>query len=172
MPARTHGMYQHPAYSTWEAMWQRCRNPKDARYKHYGGRGIKVCQRWAKFEAFWADMGAAWQFGLSLDRIDNDSDYKPGNCRWATHRMQARNSQRTRMVDTPSGRLCLKDAARLMGIPYNRIMKRLHLGWKLEDVLLPPTPMDERNRKANRIRWESYRAQIQAPKPATAAEPA
>ena len=83
-----------PAYRTWKGMWQRCSNPKSSSFKSYGGRGISVCTRWEIFENFFEDMGHP-PVGRSLDRINNDGNYEPGNCRWATQKEQV-NNQRPR----------------------------------------------------------------------------
>jgi hypothetical protein len=94
----THGASRSREYSTWSGMWQRCRNPKSVAFAKYGGRGISVCDRWRLFENFLADMGRR-PAGTSLDRIDVNGNYEPGNCRWATPEEQNKN-QRTSLERT------------------------------------------------------------------------
>lgn len=86
----THGMSRTPIYESWKAMRKRCLNPNAPKYRLYGGRGITICERWDYFENFREDMGER-PIGLSLDRIDNDGNYEPGNCRWATQKEQQNN---------------------------------------------------------------------------------
>ena len=92
-------------YGRYKTMIDRCTNPKSAAYPSYGGRGVKVCDRWLEsFENFLADVGRAPK-GMSLDRIDNNRGYEPGNVRWATAKQQARNRRRVRAV-TPLPEWC------------------------------------------------------------------
>ena len=89
----THGMAYHPLYDTWKGMRTRCYSKKAKGYKNYGGRGIKVCDRWLDINNFIEDMYPSYQEDLSLDRIDVNGNYEPTNCRWATNEMQSRNTR-------------------------------------------------------------------------------
>lgn len=90
---KRHGLSDNPEHRTWTRIRERCNNPSHGDYTRYGGRGIRVCERWDVFENFLADMGP--RNGLTIDRIDNDGDYEPGNCRWVTQAEQNRNKSST-----------------------------------------------------------------------------
>lgn len=92
---KTHGNWRTPEYRSWEGMKQRCLNKNAKGYKNYGGRGIKVCGRWMEFKNFLEDMGKKPKGKHSIDRINNEGNYEPLNCRWATDIEQASNQRRT-----------------------------------------------------------------------------
>jgi hypothetical protein len=114
-----------PIYLSWQSAKGRCHNPADKRFPHYGGRGIRMCDRWLNsFENFLADMGER-PTGMSLDRIDVNGDYAPDNCRWATAKEQADNRRRTVWVDYEGSRVTLKDFAKARGIKYRTLWARM-----------------------------------------------
>ena len=100
-------------YSTWLSMLSRCTNPNYAGYKNYGGRGITVHERYLKFENFLKDMGEK-PAGLTLDRIDNNKGYEPGNCKWSTHKEQNQNRRNTRNITYNGETHCLSEWARIV----------------------------------------------------------
>ncbi len=101
--------YTHSkTHAVWSNMVQRCSNKNSTYFTDYGGRGIKVCQRWLKFENFLADMGEQPE-GMTIDRIDNDGNYTPTNCRWADRTTQNRNSRHTRFITIGKRTMCLTE---------------------------------------------------------------
>lgn len=114
----SHGMSRTKIYALWVAMHNRCGNPKCETYDLYGGRGIKVCGRWDAFENFYADMGDR-PAGTSLDRIDVNGNYEPGNCRWATRNQQSRNMRTNVWVTLDGERICFSDACKRLGVKRN-----------------------------------------------------
>lgn len=138
--ATTHGASKSgekwPEYNVWNAMRERC---ADQNSKSYGGRGIAVCDRWKhSFECFIEDMGRRPSDNHSVDRIDNDADYCPENCRWANREQQQRNKRTNRLIRAFGITRCLVDWASISGIPREAISGRLKRGWAPERAVTEP----------------------------------
>lgn len=126
-----------PEYATWHSMKQRCTNPTNRRFNRYGGRGIVVCPQWMNsFPRFLADMGPR-PLSTSLDRIDNDGNYSPDNCRWAANILQSRNTSRNRFFTLNGETLCLADWSKRTGIAHATLHHRLKI-WSVERALTEP----------------------------------
>jgi hypothetical protein len=137
----THGMDGTPTYKAWSAMLARCNNPKSKEYHNYGGRGIRVCEAWHKFEPFFADMGER-PAGLSIDRIDNDGNYEPENCRWADWKQQNRNRRNNKMMEFRGERISLAELAERHGLGYRLVWRRIKRGLSAEEAV-----------SQNNLRW-------------------
>lgn len=136
----THGRTKTPEYRSWRGMISRCFRETDRAYSDYGGRGITVCERWRNsFEAFYEDMGdKPAGHRISIERLNNDGNYEPGNCVWATPAKQACN-KRTTIRLTLNGRTqCLAEWAAELDIAVMTIWNRLHRGWTVERALTTP----------------------------------
>lgn len=132
----THGLTGSRPMRIWSSMKSRCQYVKHPHFSRYGGRGIKVCDAWANsFTAFWSDMGTSYQPGLTIDRIDNNGNYEPGNCRWATVKEQGNNARHNVIVVTPSGSLTLMQTSERYGVEYHKLRMRLQRGWPVERAL-------------------------------------
>ncbi len=126
----THGMSRSPEHVVWGAMKSRCSDPNQAGWKHYGGRGITVCARWRDdFAAFYADMGPRPTPAHSIDRIDNEGNYEPGNCRWATGSEQARNTRRTLRLLVDGHSVPAVDVYAQHGVSRQLYSLRVANGW-------------------------------------------
>lgn len=123
-----HGLYGAAEYTTWENIIQRCTNPNAPNWKHYGKRGISVCERWRSFENFYADMGPRPSQKHSIDRINNNGDYAPNNCRWATKTQQCRNTRRNRRITFNGETRCQTEWSEILGIPVGTIRYRHRTG--------------------------------------------
>lgn len=121
-------------YRIWNGMMNRCHHSP---HKDYAGKGISVCERWHTFENFYADMGDPPP-RMSIDRIDTLGDYEPGNCRWATPKMQARNRSNNREITHQGETLCLSAWAERLGLNRNILTKRLNRGWTFERAISTP----------------------------------
>lgn len=138
--SKKHGMIKTHEYQSWGSMVTRCTNPKCRYWSHYGGRGIKICDRWlSSFLDFLEDMGKCPE-GHSLDRINNDGNYEPSNCRWATRAQQSRNTRQNVMLTFNGKTQCLTDWAEEIGMPFKCLHRRIsRLGWSVERALTEPS---------------------------------
>jgi hypothetical protein len=139
----THGMYHTPEYKIWSAMWQRCTCQTSQQYKNYGARGISVCDRWSSFQSFFDDMGprppsARGSRIYSIDRINNDGNYEPNNCRWTTITTQRRNTRLNRLVTFNDTTKCVAEWAAQYGMHRQSLLNRLNHGWSIERAITEP----------------------------------
>lgn len=127
---KTHGMAGTPEHKAWKRMKDRCNNTRCQDWPDYGGRGIEVHGQWqADFQSFYDHIGARPTTKHSLDRINNNGNYEPGNVRWATPSQQQSNKRSNRMVVLEGKRMTVAAASRATGIPDKTIYRRLDLGW-------------------------------------------
>jgi hypothetical protein len=155
-----HGLHRSVEYQAWADMLTRCRNPQTRQWYLYGGRGIKVCERWVGedgFENFYSDMSPR-PVGLSIDRIDNEGDYEPGNCRWATKLEQANNTRFVHRLTYLGETLSVSEWARRTGLGVPTIFSRIRLGWPTDKVLTIPKhrktiPLTYRGRTLSLCEW-------------------
>lgn len=125
-----HGDCRNRFYNIWVGMRQRCNNPKASKYKNYGGRGIKVCERWKTYSLFKLDMFPAYREGLTIDRINCEADYTPENCKWSTYTEQNRNLRHSVYFETPFGKITLGELAEITGFPSKPLKDR---GYKMKN---------------------------------------
>lgn len=130
----THRCSDTNIYWIWRGMHKRCKNKKDASYHRYGGRGISVCQRWDSFDNFLEDMGMPGE-KLSIDRMDNDGNYEPGNCRWATVHEQANNRSSNVFVEFNGEVMTLKQVSVITGVNRMTLYWRYRKGWRLPELI-------------------------------------
>lgn len=127
----------YPTFMAWQSMRWRCLNKSRRDYKDYGGRGIKICERWGSFESFLADMGLR-PAGLTLERNDVNGNYEPGNCRWATPKEQSNNKRNNAVLEFGGRRLNVSQWSEALGIPKDTLRERLIRGWTAEAALTTP----------------------------------
>lgn len=127
-------------YRIWSLMKKRCYRNENENFKHYGGRGIEVCEEWKKdFIAFrsWA-LSHGYADNLSIDRIDVNGNYEPSNCRWADATIQANNARRNRIIEFEGKRYTLAEFARANKLSYSALQHRLDRGWSIERIITTP----------------------------------
>ncbi len=134
----THGMSKSREFKTWNDMKNRCSLPSLKNYKNYGGRGISVCDRWRRsFENFYEDMGPK-PHGLTLERINTNGNYEPGNCKWADADTQANNKRTSRLIEFRGETKTMTQWAQQMGLSSITVQGRLTRGWSPERALTKP----------------------------------
>lgn len=132
------GATRPPEYHVWAQMIARCENPNYKCWNNYGGRGIQVCERWrTSFSSFLEDMGQRPTSGHQLDRINNNGDYCPENCRWATRIENNANKRDNHVLTVGGTSMCIAEWARELGLRPGQIHNRLRRGWSVEDALNP-----------------------------------
>lgn len=129
-----------PTYRCWINMNSRCKYPKHGSYKYCGARGIRVCERWSDFASFLADMGERPSLKHSIDRINNNGNYEPGNCRWATRAEQHRNMRQTVNITIDGVTMCATDWAIAKGMSPATVLSRIYL-LKWDPVMAVTTPL-------------------------------
>lgn len=126
-----------PEYRCWRSMHKRCNNPRQVGYEYYGGRGITIAAEWYSFQKFYADMGPRPPH-TTLDRIDTNGNYEPGNCRWASHIVQANNKSSNLPITFEGITLNIGEWADKLGINRQALYKRFRSGWNAEKAFKTP----------------------------------
>lgn len=150
----THGIHnKNPSfYNHYNKMIGRCYKPKNASFFRYGGRGIKVCDRWLGEDGpknFYDDMFLTWKKGLTLERKNNNGNYIPENCRWATHKEQALNRRNTIFLEYHGEKRTVEELAKMVGLNRKLILDRLNRGWSIEKTLTTPVNIKYISKKSN-----------------------
>lgn len=139
--AATHGKSKSPEYLNWRAMLQRCYDQSQKHYSNYGGRGIRVCDRWQGkdgFQVFLADMGQRPIGQKYIDRLDNDGPYSPENCRWASNKEQCNNKRNCRYFTIDGVTKTMTQWAEANGLCRHCVKKRIAKGWSIEKAISTP----------------------------------
>lgn len=154
---RSKGCYKdgrslHPLYGTWFQMISRCENPNQNHYDRYGGRGIKVCDEWHDFWQFvkWSDSVGGRPKGYTLDRIDNNGNYEPNNCRWADWRTQTTNKSSNVFIEFEGQTKTVTEWAEFLNLHPHTLQERLKKGWSVERALTEP-PSENSQKSRNKI---------------------
>lgn len=131
---RTHGMSGTRTYRIWAGVIKRCTSSSQQNFKHYGGRGISVCERWRSFGNFLSDMGQA-PAGSSIERKDVNGNYEPGNCVWLPMELQNRNTRRVRLLELNGQTKCIAEWAEEFALRKSLVYDRIRRGWSIERAL-------------------------------------
>jgi hypothetical protein len=142
----THGMSKTKEYRAWSHMVGRCMNEDDQSYHYYGGRGIKVCDKWLRFEGFWEDMKEGYSDQLTIDRIDNNGNYEKNNCRWVSMEEQSKNKRNNKSVTYNGETLIVADWSKRLGGNRSLVSSRINiLGWNIEKAITTPRQIKHNN---------------------------
>lgn len=133
-----HGLSRTIEYRTWARIFERCNNKRNKLYPRYGGRGIKICKRWNDFRTFIEDMGNKPGPEYSIDRINNNGDYKPSNCRWATKKEQSRNTRTNRKITYKGETRVLTEWAEVLGMTKSMLFRRLKKNKTIKEAFERP----------------------------------
>jgi len=136
---KTHGETNTRLFKIWNGMRDRCRNPHNHSYSRYGGRGISVCTEWSDFLTFktWA-LFHGYNDTLSIDRIDNNGNYEPENCRWATNKQQANNKRNSQIITYNDETYSLSEWSEKLKIPIETLRARVRKNWSIEKIIITP----------------------------------
>lgn len=138
--AYKHGMSKTKIYRVWAGIISRTSYKGDTNYQRYGGRGIKVCDRWRKYLNFFEDMGREYREGLQIERVNNDGNYEPSNCKWATRHDQSRNKRVTHFITFNKKTQSMRDWSEELKINYDTLRCRINdYGWAIEKAFTTPT---------------------------------
>ena len=151
-----HGLSRTKLFHVYQGMHSRCENKKSRMYKHYGGRGVSVCEEWSGEAGVvnfceWS-MDNGYEEGLQIDRIDNDGNYEPSNCRWVTCQENLMNKSNTLFYEYNGNKKTLQDWAIVSNIPYKRLRARIkECGWSFEKAITTPYKMNKNNKNRKEV---------------------
>lgn len=144
---KKHGLTNSRIYGIWNGIIQRCENPNRKAYPRYGGRGISVCEEWHNFQIFyeWA-INNGYKEDLTIDRIDNNGNYEPSNCRWATYKEQANNMRKNVIYEINGTKHNLKEWSEIYNMPYRTVQRRVSVfHWDIVSALTISTKRGTKN---------------------------
>jgi hypothetical protein len=136
-----------PEYRAWSHMIERCTNPKSKGFINYGGRGITICDKWRNnFEAFFSNMGPRPYPEYTIERINNNGNYEPGNCKWATRQEQSENRRNVKKIELQGINRTISEWSRIFGINDETVRRRIKKGWIPKQAIITPVWGHNENR--------------------------
>lgn len=158
---KTHGLSKTKLYFIWCSMKRRCEKPKDKAYCNYGGRGIKVCKEWHDYSEFhkWA-MDNGYKQGLSIDRINNDGNYEPNNCRWVDRKTQNNNTRANIIIVVDNEKHTLSEWGRLLNVSYDLLHSRIRYYGNIPEVITKPYRITHNSKFIYIDKYKEYRERV------------